>query len=116
MDRRGFLKRIGQTIAGLTVVLGVAKAKEPFAFDLESEGRQELTDDEKMANAILECYEELGRPIGPLAQLRKEMRKRNQPYCIDFVTQDIIRSDEEYDEFIKAYLKRYNFPKEQLMD
>ena len=69
MNRRGFLKRIGQTIAGLMVVPSVVKAKKK---------EPKLTEDMKMANAILECYEELGRPIGPLAQLRKGLREHEE--------------------------------------
>jgi len=103
MDRRGFLKRIGQTVAGLTGVLGVAKAKEPKL--TPNKYYLKITTFEGEIVAIIPIPDYITEEV---------------PDFSFFITlasdQDIIRSDEEYDEFIKAYLKRYNFPKEQLMD
>lgn len=93
MKRRNFLKRIGQTIAGV-VVAPKALAVIP---------KQDT-----------ECH-----PFEPLRSMDdfEVLMKRVHDRCegMEYLRQDIIRSEKEHEEIIRAMLKKHNFPKEHIM-
>jgi len=102
-NRRGFLKRIGQTVAGLTGVLGVAKAKEPKL--TPNKYYLKITTFEGEIVAIIPIPDYITEEV---------------PDYSFFITlaseQDILRTEEEYEEYIRAIVKAHNFPKEKIMD
>lgn len=67
MNRRGFLKRYGLLpFVGSLSIVGQTEASC-------TEDMPKIPFNEDLLNALVECYNEMGRPVGPLAQLRNAL-------------------------------------------
>jgi len=116
MDRRGFLKRIGQTIAGLAIVPSAAKANNPApkdSVDLESDWIEYLEDKFTKLSEPPPFESEFNR----VQRDKMFLRGMSKAFANKVMTyQDILRTEEEYEEYIRAIVKAHNFPKEKIMD
>lgn len=96
LNRRGFLKRIGQIIGGISVVPSVVKSKEPgFTKD--------------MVDAL--NHKGVG-PFKPIDALNPNIEGIYDD-DLDFMRQDAIRSNEEYEAIIRAINLKFVNPEHE---
>ena len=97
MNRRGFLKSIGKVVAGCAVVPSAAKAGA-------TEG--------KLATMNPEDFNGFATNTKPVDSflLKRALQKRDEQD--EFIRQDFIRPEVEYEKIIRALLEKENFPKE----
>ncbi len=124
MNRRSFLKRIGQTIAGVVAVPSLLKGKQkaikpictcpaPYKADVNNELVRHY--DYCIFSKERDNFEPLSRRQNELDYIRQNIIEMFRPDSeLVCIPQNIIRSEVEAEAYISKLLKELNFPEEYI--